>query len=357
MKVSGLAGDGAVGVVATGRTGRRPAATRPARTGPPCSPSAGAAPRRRSGPGRSRGLRASSSARCGAPPEPRSSDRAIRTVPASRSTSDHRSATSSPRRAPVSAASATAVASHRIFGLGGLEELVSRSGVGTTISLRSTAGGVARSVGAAVDPSPLHRLTAGRAQDRVVLVHRRRREALRRAIRGRPGRALSASSLLELDVPELRPDPRLDLAPVLVERARALSSTLGASSHCRAAGRPSPCSGRTCPPRPRSRASPVPYRRLLSVPMNVASTWRGLPVTGRRRRTRAAANVRGAVRASFRCLVSCVVGGHGHASLTPLGHLVGLISGQIPRYWPLTWWALRDSNPRPQPCEGCALTS
>ena len=21
------------------------------------------------------------------------------------------------------------------------------------------------------------------------------------------------------------------------------------------------------------------------------------------------------------------------------------------------WWALRDSNPRPQPCEGCALTS
>jgi hypothetical protein len=23
----------------------------------------------------------------------------------------------------------------------------------------------------------------------------------------------------------------------------------------------------------------------------------------------------------------------------------------------LFWWALRDSNPRPQPCEGCALTS
>jgi len=22
-----------------------------------------------------------------------------------------------------------------------------------------------------------------------------------------------------------------------------------------------------------------------------------------------------------------------------------------------TWWALRDSNPRPQPCEGCALTN
>ena len=37
---------------------------------------------------------------------------------------------------------------------------------------------------------------------------------------------------------------------------------------------------------------------------------------------------------------------------------------QAPWKWPLTCrftdfasWALRDSNPRPQPCEGCALTS
>jgi hypothetical protein len=26
-------------------------------------------------------------------------------------------------------------------------------------------------------------------------------------------------------------------------------------------------------------------------------------------------------------------------------------------YVTYSWWALRDSNPRPQPCEGCALTS
>ena len=122
------------------------------------------------------GLHGSWLARVCFSPDATVKDRAIRTVPAARSTSDHRSATSSPRRAPVSAARATAVARTGSSPSTTFRSAVSRSGVGTTISLRSTLGGVARSVGAEVSQPHLTRLAAGRADDRVVLVHRRRRQ-------------------------------------------------------------------------------------------------------------------------------------------------------------------------------------
>jgi hypothetical protein len=71
----------------------------------------------------------------------------MRTRPITRSMSDHFRATSSPRRAPVSAASAVAHAITGSMAPAALTSLESWSGVGTTISLRMTVGGVARAVG------------------------------------------------------------------------------------------------------------------------------------------------------------------------------------------------------------------
>ena len=76
------------------------------------------------------------------------SDRAKRTRPTTRSMSDHFKATSSPRRAPVSAASAVAHAITGSITSAALTSVESWSGVGTTISLLTTEGGVARAVGA-----------------------------------------------------------------------------------------------------------------------------------------------------------------------------------------------------------------
>ena len=76
------------------------------------------------------------------------SDRATLIRPLTRSMSLHLSATSSPRRAPVSAARATAVASTGSRSLAVLINRFTWVGVGTFISIRSTFGGVERAVGA-----------------------------------------------------------------------------------------------------------------------------------------------------------------------------------------------------------------
>ena len=192
----------------------------------------------------------------------------------------------------MSAASATAVASTGSDHLARLDQSpISRSGVGTTISLRSTLGGVARSVGA--EPSQPH-LTAWRqaaVEDRVVLVHRRRRQPFVQPFPVGPGQAAPASAcsagrsraLGGSGVRSCGGSPRACAVAV---------SPLLRSSHLSRSSPTVAVVGSNLPSLTSATNFASATFAFASVPTNVFVTWRGLPVTRRCLRRRAAANAR-----------------------------------------------------------------
>ena len=149
------------------------------------------------------------------------SDRAILTLPFARSISLHLSATSSPRRAPVSAARATAVPSTGSLSSAALISADTCDGVGTFISVCQTR---VESTGPSEQRQSIPTSPPGdRPPKECSDTCGRWPETVRRPTTSIGRIDDFGLEVGQLNVPQRRPDPTLYLPAVLVERARTLT--------------------------------------------------------------------------------------------------------------------------------------